>query len=516
MTRTCRWPLLSTRLGWRHSGLLALLAAVVSLSVPPARAEGAADDRGTTHEAVVEATARLRDRAAVRDSLRAELRRYAQIAHALRDSVARADGGQAAAQREREVDETIDELTKSLSEISQELASLDVQVLDNTIRLRDKHGGTVSIALPENLDAKVTRGLGYLSRVILDELPDTVKVALPRELAEARDLEPPTPPDPAARRLTPTPTTPSTAPLARIFGLDALRKKKVIEGDLVKVRDDVIVQPNEVVRGNVVSVMGDALVEGQVDGDVVVVLGDLQLGEGASVGGRVVTVLGRLDRDEGAEVGSVVVVNPGSFLNFDLSDLAAGKGTWVSFVAAQVFLLLVLLLVVVLLVGVPPLRLQTATTVLARRPLECFGLGLLMAVAGHVILAALLGVLVLTVIGIPVALLALLGLALLDLLAVGIACVNLGSWLCRKLGLACRRPWAMAVLGVLVVHVPSFIAALLAWQGGAAPVAAGLFVAGVVLKTAVFLFGLGSLVVSRLGTREAAAADETLEPLPTR
>jgi hypothetical protein len=515
MKRARCLPLPSACPRWLHPGLLALLAALVALGVSPARAEGVVDDGKVS----VESATQLRDRAAVRDSLRAELRRYAQIAHALRDSVARVDGGQAAArrEREREVDETIDELTKSLSEISQELASLDVQVLDNAIRLRDKHGGTVSIALPENLDANVTRGLGYLSRVILDELPDSVKVVSPRDLAELRDPTPPTPPAAAdGHSAPPTPGTLRTEPLARIFGLDALRKKKVIEGDLVKVRDDVIVQPNEVVRGNVVSVMGDALVEGQVDGDVVVVLGDLQLGEGASVGGRVVTVLGRLDRDEGAEVGSVVVVNPGSFLDLDLSDLVAGKGTWLSFVVAQVFLLLVLLLVVVLLVGVPSARLGTATAALARRPLECFGLGLLVAVAGHVILAALLGVLVLTVIGIPVALLALLGLALLDLLAVGIACVNLGRWLCRRLGLACRRAWAMAVLGVLVVHVPSFLAALLAWQGGAAPVAAGLFLTGVTLKAVVFLFGLGSLVVSRLGTREQTELDEGLEPLPSR
>ncbi len=166
----------------------------------------------------------------------------------------------------------------------------------------------------------------------------------------------------------------------RVFGLDAGRKKKVIEGDLVKVRDNVIVQPNDVVRGDVISVMGDALVEGQVDGDVVVVLGDLQLGEGASVGGQVVTVLGRLDRDEDAEVGSVVVVNPGSFLDLDLRDLAAGKGTWLSFVAAQVFLLLVVMLVALLLVSVPATRLGTATAVLAQRPAECLGLGLLV---GH-------------------------------------------------------------------------------------------------------------------------------------
>ncbi len=114
------------------------------------------------------------------------------------------------------------------------------------------------------------------------------------------------------------------------------------------------------------------------------------------------------------------------------------------------------------------------------------------------------------------ALLALLGLALFDLLAVGIVCVNLGRWLCRRLSLSCQRVWAMAILGMFVVHVPSFFAALLAWQGGAAPVASALFLLGVASKLVVFLFGLGALVASRLGTREPAVAGKGLEPLPTR
>ena len=123
-------------------------------------------------------------------------------------------------------------------------------------------------------------------------------------------------------------------------------------------------------------------------------------------------------------------------------------------------------------------------------------------------------VLSITVIGIPVALLAVIGLLLLDLLAVGIVCVNLGRWFCRRLSLACQRLWAMAILGMLVVHVPSFLGGLLAWQGGAAPLASALFVLGLVLKASVYVFGLGALVASRLGTRETTSAGEGLEPIP--
>jgi hypothetical protein len=496
-----------------HLGLrlLALLGVWVLTALPtladPADGSGAAPRR-------VEVG---RDHNAVRDSLRVEARRYSRIAAALRDSVAHLDHGQATAARKREIEATIDELTSSLGQISQELEGLEIQLTDKAIRLRDEHGGSVSIEIPDHLDENVARGLGTLTRVILDELPDSIRTALPRELDELRNVPaPPDPPRGGERADRPAPTTPPNVAWSRIFGGDLLHKTRIVEGDIVKIRDDAIVKPNEVVRGNVVAVMGDALVEGQVEGNVVVVLGDMQLGEDAQVGGRVISVLGRLDRDQDAEVGSIAVINPGSFTDLDAGDLIAGKGTWFSFVAAQVLLLLVVLLVIILMVSVPQGRLETASAMLARRPLECFGLGLLVAIGGHVILAAVLGILVLTIIGIPVALLVLLGLVLLDLLAVGIVCLNLGRRLCHKFSLACSRLWAMAILGMLVVHVPNFLSALLAWQGGAAPVAAALFVLGATLKVLVYCLGLGSLVASRFGTREPATVGEGLEPLPTR
>lgn len=470
--------------------------------------------------------AQRRERAAVRDSLRAEWRRYAKIAAALRDSVSRLEGaGEAATAREQEIEKTITELTRSLSELSTEISELDVQVFDNAIRLRDRRGGSLSIQFPDDLDKNVARGLGHLSRVILDELPDTLRVELPKQLDRATLPSPP--PEPGERATPAAPPVPevhrrSTAPSgvappavwSRMFGLDALRKKRVIEGDVVKVRDDVVVQPHEIVRGNVVAVMGDALIEGQVDGNVVVVLGDLQLAEGASVGGRVVTVLGRLDRDDEAGVGAVTVVNPGSLFDLDLRDLASGRGTWLTFAAAQVLFLLAVLIIVILMATLPAVRLQSAAATLVRRPLESLGLGLLMATAGHLLLAAVLGVLVITVIGIPVALLAVLGVILLDLIAVGIVCLEVGRWLCARFSFACHRHWAITVLGMAVIHVPSFLATLLAWQGGVPGVASVLFVIGLGLKVLVYVLGLGALVASRLGTREPSRVPDGLTPLP--
>ena len=63
--------------------------------------------------------------------------------------------------------------------------------------------------------------------------------------------------------------------------------------------------------------LGDALIEGHVQGDLVVVLGDVTLTETAEVEGEIVAVLGRLERAEGARVGSLTVINPEGSLAID-------------------------------------------------------------------------------------------------------------------------------------------------------------------------------------------------------
>ncbi len=89
-------------------------------------------------------------------------------------------------------------------------------------------------------------------------------------------------------------------------------------GDMVRVLDDAVVRPNESVpelvtvmgdarvegevRGDAVVVMGSATITGRVNGDLVVVMGGLKLGDNAQVNGDVVVVGGRLEEEPGAQI----------------------------------------------------------------------------------------------------------------------------------------------------------------------------------------------------------------------
>ncbi len=73
------------------------------------------------------------------------------------------------------------------------------------------------------------------------------------------------------------------------------------EGDIVKF-GDVIVGKNERVDGDVVCIGGDARIDGEVEGDVVAVFGDIILTEYSHVSGDAVAPLGRVHRDDGAVI----------------------------------------------------------------------------------------------------------------------------------------------------------------------------------------------------------------------
>jgi len=76
---------------------------------------------------------------------------------------------------------------------------------------------------------------------------------------------------------------------------------KDIGGDIVKF-GDIVIADDERVSGDVVSIGGNIIVKGQVDGDVVSVFGDIDLGEDAYIRGDAAAPLGSIDRASGATV----------------------------------------------------------------------------------------------------------------------------------------------------------------------------------------------------------------------
>ena len=206
-----------------------------------------------------------------------------------------------------------------------------------------------------------------------------------------------------------------------------------MQGNIIKVWDDLHVPVQDDVRGNVVVIFGNAEISGRVDGNVVVVFGNLLLDDTAEVTGKIVSVGGRLDQDPDAEVSDVVAVDlwPGD-RDGGLSGIL-GQGI-LPFLMCQGTFLLTLLLAVIAVVAAPRMRFETITDTLRLSPGPSLGVGLVAAIVGHLVVAVLMAVLILTVIGIPLALLVFLALVIVVIVSVAVCGAALGQRICRLLG----------------------------------------------------------------------------------
>ena len=426
--------------------------------------------------AAARANAEQQRREAVRDSLRAEIERYAELVASLKSSVAELDSTTGLRpERYQQIEQSAVAISEAIGAVASQLSELELEVEEGQISLSDGRGGRVTLEIPENFGEKISKGVGDITRVLLDEMPDTLRIG---------DIETGFRIDRGSRNIRVQPVAPPPP-------------RDVIEGGIVKLMDDLEISADEVVLGDVVVVMGDVLVEGHIQGRLVAVLGDVTLAEDAEVEGEVVTVLGRFERAEGSRVGSLTVVDPGE--TYLPTVFNGGAGDWIGFWGWQALFLLLMLLVLLMVTLAPRERVNRVVDALATRTTESLGVGLLAALLGHLVLLGLGAILVLTVIGIPVAILLFVAVALLDLLAVGVASLLVGRRLCARAGLGCGTVWREVALGMLVLHAPAFLAALLGAVG--LPFALVLLFSWLsrLIKFFAFCFGLGALVLGRFG-----------------
>jgi hypothetical protein len=412
---------------------------------------------------------------AVAESLRLRVSRLRAIA-SLPDSL-----------KEQAIDEALDELGGALENLTQELSNLDVQIEDQAISLRDRAGGgRVRINIPPDLGTRISQGISSITASILDELPDTL-VLRGGPARQHWRLATPSVRDAATRIFTPPPPPPPP--------------RRVVGGDVVRVFGDVEVAADEDVRGDVIAVFGKVAVRGHVDGRVVSVLGNVHLDGDARVGRDVVSVLGHLERDPRAEVG-------GSVFALD-SGLPRGRGGfrrlfwggWLAFTAKLLLLLATALLMMLLFVLVPRDRLNRALDALCSRPTVCLGQGLLWLFAGHLLLAFLMAVLILTLIGIPLALLLCVVWLTLALLALGVTSHQLGARAAIAWGLGWSHRFSFTLLGLFLLHLPGLLGALFGLVPGLGVVAGLLIGLDVLLRIVALAYGLGALILCRFGRR---------------
>jgi hypothetical protein len=215
---------------------------------------------------------------------------------------------------------------------------------------------------------------------------------------------------------------------------------------------DIVV--NEPVTGDILAIEADVHLGpmADVDGDVVVVGGDLRLDERARVGRHALTIFGRVEAAPGTLVEgrilsfsslSSVVLHPseGSSLQIDLAIRLLTSGGWLVVTTALAFGL--------------STRLRYGVWMLPQLGLRVLALGV---AAGITFFAAVVAVLGLGPrVGVPLA--AALTVVFFALRAVGLTVI--GGWLAgRLLARLGRRPWPLTVevfVGVLVLLVIRFV-----------------------------------------------------------
>jgi len=226
------------------------------------------------------------------------------------------------------------------------------------------------------------------------------------------------------------------------------------------------------------------LIDGPIAGDVIVNAGRIELGPHARIAGRLrYGSRYEVDRDQAAEVtgGIERMEMRAGWPQFDEAHRHS------SHISGWLFTLGLLLLAAVLVAVLPGLTAAVGDRLRARP-----WFSLLIGFVALVCIPAAAVVLLITVIGIPLALLAIAGYFVLLLLGYVVCGVALGHWLLARLRAAAAGSsiWRIgaAVLGVLIVALLARIP----------------FVGGLVVLAALLL-GLGALILTAVDRRSAPA-----------
>jgi hypothetical protein len=265
-------------------------------------------------------------------------------------------------------------------------------------------------------------------------------------------------------------------------------------GDIVQMFQDVHVPRQMVVNGDVVSIFGDVDVEGMVEGQVVSVLGGVELADSARVGGDVVSVGGHVRAAPTANIQGQTVSMP-VFGPPRMAHWLPG----VAMIASVLFFAILGIFVALLF----PERLVRVAGTVSRRTFLSFLLGLL----AFPMLPVVIVILCITVIGIPVAVLLLFLFPVAAFVGYVASCALMGARLTRQ-ELGSGPVWRSVVVGLVIVGAFFVLGGMLTnlpSAGGLRVLGYAFFGLGLLIGSVNAVLGLGALMLSRLGEPERAA-----------
>lgn len=263
--------------------------------------------------------------------------------------------------------------------------------------------------------------------------------------------------------------------------------------DIVMTGQDVRVEPGQHVR-SAVAVGGSVILApgAYVEDDAVAVGGDVVLEPGAHVDGDAVSIGGSIKTEPGATIGgSRVNIAPSAHFIGNVFKKEAGAAAWSFFSAIiSIIRILVLFALATLLVVLAPDRISMMRTFIADRPFVSAMAG----VAAQVAIVPLCILLVITLIGIPLAPVAVV--TFLCILVVGFTVVAV--WIGERLPLFKDKKtmFASLVLGFVVLTLIDLLIPIV----------------GTIMVFTASLIGAGAVLLSRFGQVRAA----TLPPPPSQ
>jgi hypothetical protein len=295
---------------------------------------------------------------------------------------------------------------------------------------------------------------------------------------------------------------------------DERRKYREKGLDIVKFGESVFVAKDEFVRGDLVVFGGNAMLEGRVGGNVVVIGGNIRARSGSVIKGDAVVIGGMLDEDDDVIItGERVTINDFFPVNSLWMFSPEGRVFKLVFMPVRLFVQLVLAFLVLLFLRD---RILKSEEHLSANFLKNFGVGLLsafIAVFGLIVVSVLL---LITIIGIPLAILLWISCAGILIFAWTVFAFSLGRLVAKRLQMQTNSAFLMVFIGAVVINLPSVIAwgLGLGIPGLLAPLSFAFAVLGWFVKGFAYLAGFGALIMSRFGARPLVAGAETLPPPP--
>jgi hypothetical protein len=308
----------------------------------------------------------------------------------------------------------------------------------------------------------------------------------------------------------PEPTQPTPAPSDRF----AERRGRQSRGALVRFGADAFVGPDEIVTNDVVVLGGTARIEGEVDGDVVVIGGGAELGPRAHVRHDVTVVGGTLQRDPAAIVdGDVNDIGTGATIFgrarhggggfFERASSFAGLRRFLGLagLAATSVRVAALILLACVLVLVVPKRIERIGQRALAEPVKAGLIGLLLELLFVPALVTTVIFLVITIIGIPLLTLVpfvLIAAAIVLLLGFTAVAHRIGELAAGRFGWSALGPYLLTTIGIAIVLAPLLLSRIMGIAfGGFALLTVPLTVVGVVVEYLVWTIGLGAAALAR-------------------